>query len=190
MKRRAATIAILVLVGLSCAACGMRGRTSSNVEAGAPTPSAGAHDASVPSAPAVPGPAQAVVSTIMVGDSHIQANPPEALDVPSISSQQAYDAYRKLGLPDFEKLSGKPAVILLSRASDSDLGDIRKDGSVALRVQNRLAWLLTFSPIPCQGSGGGGHGPSDPTAPKSCQFSLLVDATTGQAIESMESPAT
>jgi len=152
---------------------------------------AGATSASSPMATATSssaGESDAIATSSSLGEQNVVANPPRQGDKPTLTKADAYAAYKRLGFPDFEAQSGVPVVAQYGRVDDAALGTLRPDGGVDRKIVDRLAWVLTFDHITCSGSGGGG-GTADTsaTSPAStCRFVLVLDANTGEGLESLE----
>lgn len=107
---------------------------------------------------------------------NIRLEPPPADSIPTLTPVEAFNAYvDAVGGFAAERTKGPPD-IRLGLYSNDTYGDLEDDGSVRLRHQNRLAWIISFRGIDWDGLGG----PSK--LDTASRFELAPDAPAADAV--------
>lgn len=116
----------------------------------------------------------------------LSLTPPSDGDSPAISADSAYntckhDAACPIG-------DGGP-VIVLALASSPLGGTVSPNGSTQSKLRDTLAYVLTWTDVACVGSGAGNPKYAASTQPGRCVWVVVVDATTGDVLASLDTNA-
>jgi len=95
-------------------------------------------------------------------------------------------AYAKCQTAEAACVPDRTATVALADATTARSGTQRAVGSLQPFAQDRLAYVITFTGVPCMPIGPPGRPP--PAAPYICTFVSLIDAQTGVVIFSLSGP--
>lgn len=114
----------------------------------------------------------------------VRLDPPPQSARASVTSQEAYAAFKKTGsYTGAEKEAGSPLIELANYSNDG-FGQIGAGEKLTPFHQNRLVWVLTFRGTTCWVAGPMNR-PSPAQKPR-CILLVFVDAGTGEALNAVE----
>ncbi len=173
---RRAVIAALLAAAISAAACG-----SVNDVNAARTPEPKA-SAAAPSEPE--GTRLSAVRTYSYGNVRFDPAPPDSS--PALSPEQALQRHTETGLYPYASKYSTPTV-QFALFTAYDTGVAAKDGDVVPTHVRRPVWVVTFTGVPDQGSGGASSGDAVSSAPETVLHEIVsvIDAATGKPLLTM-----
>jgi ABC-type transport system substrate-binding protein len=179
---RRVTIGAALIAVLALAACADQTNGARSVAA----PSGSAVSVYTPGSPVSWPPATdmgALNHSIIYSAMQLSLTPPGAGDTPAIDAASAYGACKvDAACPT----GGSGPDIVLALASSPLGGSVASDGSTQPKLQDTLAYVLTWNDVPCVGSGPGNPKYSTATAVSTCIWVAVIDANTGKSLESTD----
>jgi hypothetical protein len=125
-----------------------------------------------------------LTSPVTYGGGGIRFDPPPPTYAPSVTASDAYQAHKKTGLYGAAASYSTPTIELASY-TDYGNGTAGANGAVVPSNMRRPVWMITFTNVPDEASGGG-SAPGQPNVPPATvlhNIVVVVDATSGTATD-------